>query len=100
MSFSTFIQQRIHPKKRDRWGFSRGDLEDVRKSINEKECDELYMKKQLYSLQLKENANMLEHLNLFNMLIRQLSGFAVKMDDEDKVICLVASLPTSCDLLW
>ena len=56
------------------------------------------MKKQLYSLQLKENANMLEHLNLFNMLIRQLSGFAVKMDDEDKVIFLVASLPT-CDLL-
>ena len=47
--------------------------------------NKLYIKKQLYGLQMKEHKNLLEHLNVFNMLIN-MSGFNVKVDEEDKTI--------------
>jgi len=43
----------------------------MRKNLTNK----LYMKKQLYSLHMKEGSNLLEHLNTFNMLNTQLSSF-------------------------
>ena len=62
----------------------------MRKNLTNK----LYMKKQLYSLHMKEGSNLLEHLNTFNMLNIQLSSFGVDYEDEDKVLLLLASLPT------
>ena len=47
---------------------------------------------------MEENADLLEHLNKFNMLTTQLN-FAVKIGEEDKVILLLASLPPSYDHL-
>ena len=67
----------------------------MRKNLTNK----LYLKKQLYSLHMKEGSDMLEHLNTFNMLNTQLSSFGVNYEDEDKALFLLASLPTSFDHL-
>ena len=57
------------------------------------------MKKQLYSLHMKEGSDLLEHPNTFNMLNTQLSSFGVNCEVEDKALLLLASLPTSFDHL-
>ena len=67
----------------------------IRKNLTIK----LYVKKQLYSLHMKEGLDMLEHLNTFNMLNTQLSSFGVNYEDEDKLLLLLASLPTHFDHL-
>ena len=67
----------------------------IRKNLTNK----LYVKKQLYSLHMKEGSDLLEHLNTFNMLNTQLSSFWVNYEDEDKALLLLASLPTSFDHL-
>lgn len=67
----------------------------MRKNLTNK----LYVKKQLYGLQMKEGTNLLEHLNAYNMLNSQLVGFGVKLEEEDKAILLLASLPSSFDHL-
>jgi hypothetical protein len=46
--------------------------------------NKLYVKKQLYGLQVEENMDQLEHLNKFNMLNTQLLYFRVKIEEEDK----------------
>ena len=43
----------------------------MRKNLTNK----LYMKRQLYSLHMKEGSDLLEHLTTFNMLNTQLSSF-------------------------
>ena len=67
----------------------------MRKNLTNK----LYVKKQLYSLHMKEGSDLLEHFNTFNMLNTQLSSFGVNYEDEDKVLLLLTSLPTSFDHL-
>ena len=67
----------------------------MRKNLTNK----LYVKKQLYSLHMKEGSDLLEHLNTFNMLNTQLSSFRVNYEDEDKALLLLASLSTSFDHL-
>lgn len=52
-------------------------------------ANKLYVKKQLYSLHMRD------HPNMFNMLNTQLSSFGVNYEDEDKALLLLASLPTS-----
>ena len=53
------------------------------------------MKKQIYSLLMKDGSDFLEHLNAFNMLITQLKNFGVNLEEKDNAILLLASLPTS-----
>ena len=67
----------------------------MRKNLTNK----LYVKKQLYSLHMKEGLDLLEHLNMFNMLNTQLSSFGVNYEDKDKALLLLASLPMSFDHL-
>ena len=67
----------------------------MRKNLTNK----LYLKKQVYSLHMKEGSDMLEHLNTFNMLNTQLSSFGRNYEEEDKVLLLLASLPTFFDHL-
>ena len=45
----------------------------MRKNLTNK----LYVKKQLYSLHMKEGSDLLEHFNMFNMLNTLLSNFGV-----------------------
>ena len=40
---------------------------------------------------------MLEHLNFFNKVISELLTIDVKIDEEDKVLILLSSLPESYD---
>ena len=50
------------------------------KSVSNK----LYLKKQLYGLSMKEGTTVLEHLNLFNKISRELLAVDVKINEEDK----------------
>jgi hypothetical protein len=57
----------------------------------------IYLKRQLYSLRMKEGSKVAEHLNVFNTLICQLTDMEVKIQEEDKAITLLCSLPESWD---
>jgi hypothetical protein len=59
----------------------------------------IYLKRQLYSLWMKEGKKFANHLNTFNTLIVQLTSMEVKFEDEDKAITLLYSLPKSWDNL-
>ena len=62
--------------------------------------NKLYLKKELYSLlRMPKNIDVLQHLSEFKSLISQLLQFQVTFDDEDKVILLLASLPSSYENL-
>ena len=60
----------------------------MRKNLTNK----FYVKKQLYSLYMKEGSDLLEHLNMFNKLNNQFSSFGVNYEDEDKALLLLTSL--------
>jgi hypothetical protein len=55
----------------------------------------IYLKRQLYSLRMKEGTKVVDYLNTFNTLIVQLNSMEVKFEDEDKAITLLCSLPES-----
>ena len=57
------------------------------------------LKRQLYSLQMKEGTKVVDHLNTFNTRIVQLTSMEVKFEDEDKAITLLCSFPGSWDNL-
>jgi hypothetical protein len=59
----------------------------------------IYLKRQLYSLWMKEGTNVVDHLNTFNTLIVQLTSMEVKFEDEDKASALLCSLPEFWDNL-
>jgi hypothetical protein len=48
---------------------------------------------------MKEGTKIVDHLNIFNTLICQLTAMEVKFEDEDKEITLLCSLPESWDHL-
>ena len=55
----------------------------------------LYLKKQLYRLYMKEAIAVLEHLNFFKKVINELLTVDVKIDEEDKASIHLNSLPES-----
>jgi hypothetical protein len=59
----------------------------------------IYLKRQLYSVRMKEGTKVVDHLNTFNTLIVQMTSMKVKFEDEDKAIRLLCSLPESWDNL-
>jgi len=48
----------------------------------------LLMKKQLYSLRMKEGTPILQHLNAFNRILSDLLALEVKLEEEDKTLLL------------
>ena len=54
--------------------------------------NKLYLKKQLSGLRMKEETVVLEHLN-FNKVISELLAVDVKIEEEDKALILLSSLP-------
>ena len=46
-------------------------------------------------MRMKEGTKLADHLNIFNTLICQLSSMDVKIDDEDKAVDLLCTLPES-----
>src|SRR3954465_2689939 len=61
--------------------------------------NKLYTKKQLYCLRMKEGTPILQHLNLFNKIVSDLLALEVKLEEEDKALLLLCSLPPSYDHL-
>ena len=59
--------------------------------------NKLYLMKQVYRLNMKEGTTVLEHLNFFNKVISKLLPVNVKIDEEDKALILLSSLPESYD---
>ena len=55
--------------------------------------NKLYLKKQLYGLCMNEKTTVLEHLNFFNKVISELLPVDVKINEEDKTMKLLSSLP-------
>ena len=67
------------------------------KNIVYDEDNKMYLKKQLYGLCMKEGTTVLEHLNFFNKAINELLTVDIKIDEEDKALILLSSLPLSYD---
>jgi len=57
------------------------------------------MKKQLYSLRMKEGTPILQNLNAFNRILSDLLALEVKLEEEEKALLLLSSLPLSYDHL-
>jgi hypothetical protein len=57
----------------------------------------LYLKKRLFGLQMAEEANFNGHLDEFNKMTTELESIDVKIEEEDKALLLLASLPSSFD---
>ena len=57
------------------------------------------MKKQLYALQMTEATNFVDHLNEFNRILKEVAAIDVKIEEEDKAILLLVSLPPSYEHL-
>ena len=63
----------------------------ISKSLTSK----LYLKQQLYGFHMQEESDLRKHVDVFNQFVVDLSKLDVKLDDEDKAIILLSSLPPS-----
>ena len=61
--------------------------------------NKIFLKRQLYSLRMKECTQISDHLNAFNTLICQLNNIEVKFKDEENEVMLLCSLHESWDHL-
>ena len=61
--------------------------------------NKLHLKRQLYRLKMEDGGNLMEHMNLFNGFLDQLKRVDVKIEEEDKALLLLTSLPDSYDNL-
>ena len=59
----------------------------------------LYLKQKLYGLKMQEGSDLAEHINVFNQLITDLGKVDMKIDEEDRAIILLCSLPGSYEHL-
>ena len=59
----------------------------------------LYLKQKLYGLKMQEGSDLTEHVNVFNQVIADLVKVEVTIDDEDKAIIFLCSLPRSYEHL-
>ena len=59
--------------------------------------NKMYLMKQLYGLRMNEGTAMFEHSKFFNKVISEFLAVDVKIDEEDKALILLSSLPQSYD---
>ncbi|KAE8712086.1 cytochrome P450 71A9-like [Hibiscus syriacus] len=55
----------------------------------------LYLKQLLYGLKMKDDHDLAQHVNVFNQIVSDLARVDVKIEDEDRVMILLCSLPLS-----
>ena len=61
--------------------------------------NKLYLKQKFYGLKMQEGSDLVEHVNTFNQLATDLARLDVKIDDEDKALLFLVSLPSSYEHL-
>jgi len=62
-------------------------------------ANKLEMRKRLHSLRMKEDDSVQDHVRQMTEVFNELSAMDAAMSEEDRVICLLASLPESFDVL-
>ncbi|KAM0966633.1 hypothetical protein ACFX2C_022364 [Malus domestica] len=67
----------------------------IAKSLTNK----LHLKRKLYKLKMDEGGNLMDHMNEFNGYLDQLRKVDVKVEEEDKALLLLTSLPDSYENL-
>ena len=65
----------------------------IMKSLSKK----FFLKKQLYNFRMKKGTPILQHLNAFNRILSDLLTLEVNLEEKDKTLLLMSSLPPS---LW
>ncbi|KAL0293416.1 UNVERIFIED_CONTAM: Retrovirus-related Pol polyprotein from transposon TNT 1-94 [Sesamum radiatum] len=71
------------------------EIQFMSKSITNK----LYLKQRLYGLKMQEGSDLAQHVNVFNQIITDLARLDVSIEDEDRVMILLCSLPFSYEHL-
>ena len=61
--------------------------------------NKLFLPKKRYHLRMEDGDNVTDHLDVFNTLVSQLISVEIKMEEADKCITLLCSLPDSWDNL-
>ena len=56
----------------------------------------LHLKQRLYLLHMSEGTSVKSHIDQFSSSIMDVSNIDVKIDDEDQILLLLCSLPSSC----
>ena len=59
--------------------------------------NKLWLKKQLYSLRMLEDGDLVAHIQRFNQVYSEVMSLDVKIDEEDQAWLLLCSLPSSYD---
>ncbi|KAK4397553.1 Retrovirus-related Pol polyprotein from transposon TNT 1-94 [Sesamum angolense] len=71
------------------------EIQFMSKSITNK----LYLKQRLYGLKMQEGSDLAQHVNVFNQIITDLARLDVNIEDEDRAMILLCSLPFSYEHL-
>lgn len=61
--------------------------------------NKLFAKQRLYILKMQVGGNLQVHVNAFKNILVDLTQLGVKVEDDDKAIILLCSLPSSYDHL-
>ncbi|KAK4327560.1 hypothetical protein Pmani_001967 [Petrolisthes manimaculis] len=61
--------------------------------------NKLQLRRRLYALRLKEGGSVQEHIKIITEIFNELSVIGDQMNEEDRVVHLLASLPESYDML-
>ena len=61
--------------------------------------NKIFLKRKLYTMRMTDGSKIHDHLNTFNYLVCFLTSVDVKLDDEEKEITLLCTLPNSWDQL-
>ncbi|KAL0298311.1 UNVERIFIED_CONTAM: Retrovirus-related Pol polyprotein from transposon TNT 1-94 [Sesamum radiatum] len=67
------------------------EIQFMSKSI----ANKLYLKQRLYELKMQEGFDLVQHMNIFNQIITYLAHLDVNIEDEEKAMILLCSLPFS-----
>ena len=59
----------------------------------------VYLKQKLYGMRMQEGSDLVEYMNAFNQVVTDLARLGATVDDEDRAILLLCSLPSSYDHL-